>query len=316
MEFVDYYKVLGVKRNAPPEEISKAYKRLARTYHPDLNKAGDAESKFKQVNEAYEVLKDPEKRKRYDLLGSNWKHGAPFEPPPDFRNGGAQWDVRGAPGGFGGADFSDFFETLFGGRPRRGRRGPRLEDLFGGGGGEEVPEARPGQDIESTVTVELEDAFHGAKRSIELTGPTGRKRYEVKIPKGIRDGERIRLAGQGLGGGRETRGDLYLTIKIAPHERFRVEGDDLVVETPVDAWDAALGGKVAVSTLDGEVQMSLPAGQASGVRLRLRGKGLPKRDGTHGDLYAQIKIVVPRSLSDEQRRLFEKLRDQAAKQRA
>ena len=309
MEFVDYYKLLGVERDAPAAEISKAYKRLARKFHPDLNKSPNAEQKFKEINEAYEVLKDPEKRKRYDLLGANWKHGAPFEPPPGWGGPNVHYEFRGAPGG----GFSDFFDAIFGAGGRRGAGGGvglDLDELFGGRvnfGGEEGRGSR-GQDVQSELPIQLEDAYAGSKKSVELSGPNGRRRYDVKIPQGIRDGERIRLSGQGISGPRGQSGDLYLTIRIAPHPSFRLEGDDLVVEVPVQAWDAALGCKLAVPTLDGSLTMTVPAACSSGQRLRLRGKGMPRRGGGAGDLFAELKIVVPTSLSREQERLFGRLR--------
>jgi curved DNA-binding protein len=284
------------------------------------------------------VLKDPETRKRYDLLGASWKHGAPFEPPPQWRTQPGEAHGRnvrvefgGFPGGAGG--FSDFFSAFMGGsggqgvrfEGRRAGAGPSLEDLLGSLGGDGgagfsgfpgdptgAGRASAGQDLQSELTIELEDAVQGRPRSIELSGPEGSRRYEVKIPRGIRDGERIRLGGQGRSGAGGARGDLYLTVRIAPHPLFRVEGDDLVVVLPVRPWDAALGGPVRVRTLDGEVTLTLPPGVSSGQRLRLRGKGLPRRSGGAGDLHAEVQITVPRTLSAEQRRLFAKLREVSA----
>ncbi len=314
MEFVDYYQVLEVARDASKEEIARAYKKLARKYHPDLNKAHDAEEQFKQVNEAYEVLKDSEKRQRYDMLGANWKHGAPFEAPGGF-GGGPHVNFGG------GSGFSDFFDTLFGGGggPRRGPGGAggvNLEDLLGGMGGmggmggpfggRQQP-AR-GRDVESNLSVRLEDSFAGEKLGVTLSGPGGRKRYEVKIPRGIKDGEKIRLAGQGAPGPGGQMGDLFITIAVAPHHRFTREGDDLVVRVDLPAWDAALGGKIPVPTLDGEVQMTVPAGLSSGQRLRLKGRGMPRRGGGQGDLFAELRVTVPKQLSDEQRELLEQLK--------
>jgi len=319
MEYVDYYSVLGVDRDVSQDEIGKAYKRLARKYHPDLNKAAGAERKFKELTEAYEVLKDPDKRKRFDTLGANWKHGAPFEPPPGWGGGNVHYEFRGAPGGGG---FSDFFETIFGGGGpfSGGRRAPGgfgggvdLEDLlgrgFGGNGGSRQTQLR-GEDVESTLTIQLEDSHNGTTRTIELSGPAGKRRYDVKIPRGVRDGEKIRLSGQGRPGQGQA-GDLFLKINIAPHSTYRVDGDDLRVDVPVDAWDAALGCKVDVPTLDGPVSMTLPAGCSSGQRLRLKGKGLQRRDGGKGDLFAEVKLTVPRKLTKEQQKLFAKLRDLA-----
>lgn len=317
MEYVDYYNVLGVDRSATSEEISKAYKKLARKFHPDLNKSPDAEKRFKEVNEAHEVLKDPETRKRFDMLGANWKHGAPFEPPPGWGGGGphVQYEFHGAPG-VGG--FSDFFEAIFGGRRGGARRGQggfgglNIEDLFGGGGPgqQQRQQAARGQDIESTLTIQLEDSYRGSKKTVEFTGPESRRRYDVKIPKGIRSGEQIRLGGQGRSAParRGMPGDLYVTIEIAPHPSFEVEGDDLVVKVAVNAWDAALGTKLEVPTLDGQVTMTLPQGLSSGQRLRLKGKGMPRRDGGTGDLFAELELVVPSKLTAEQERLFQRLK--------
>lgn len=320
MKYIDYYKVLGVERSASQTEIGKAYKRLARKYHPDLNKSTDAEAKFKEINEAYEVLKDPEKRQRYDTLGANWRHGSPFEPPPGWAGaqpGGVHVEFGGS--GFGqgfGGGFSDFFETLFGGGGADGGS-VSIEDLFSGRVGpgprsrrsRSAPQHAAGADVESELVVDLEDIYFGRKRSIELSGSAGRRRYDVTIPRTIRDGGKIRLAGQGASGRRGARaGDLYLTVRIGKHPRFHIEGDDLVTDLAVPAWDAALGATLDVPTLDGTVSMKLPPGLSSGQRLRLRGKGLPLAGGNFGDLYAQITITVPRDLTAEQRHLFEKLR--------
>lgn len=319
MEYIDYYKVLGVDRSATKAEIATAYKKLARQYHPDLNKDPGAEDQFKVVNEANEVLKDPETRKRYDTLGANWKHGAPFEAPPGWGpgGGGVHFDFGGGRGGGFGGGNSDFFESLFGGGGgRRGQSfgggggGFNISDLFGGGGpgfgGGPRPPAR-GQDVESTFNIKLDDAYTGSKKSIELSGPAGLKRYDVKIPQGVRDGERIRLSGQGMPG-QGGQGDLYIALKIEPHPQFRVEGKDLHTVVEVPTWDLALGCQLPVPTLDGEVKMTLPPGQSSGQRLRLKGKGMPRRGEGKGDLYAELKVVVPKELSEEQKRLFEELK--------
>jgi curved DNA-binding protein len=310
MKYVDYYKSLGVERGVSQQEISSAYKKLARKFHPDLNKNPTAEAKFKEVTEAYEVLKDPEKRKRYDTLGADWKHGAPFEAPPGWGDG-VRFEY--GPAGGGGAGFSDFFEAFFGGRGRRGggaAAGFDLGELFGGRGRGGASQPPGGQDVESTLTIPLEDVYRGGKKTVDIDGPSGHRRYDVKIPRGVRSGERIRLAGQGIGRGK-AKGDLYLTIEIAPHSTFRVEGDDLAVAVPIDAWDAALGCRMPVPTLEGEVQMTVPAGQSSGQRLRLKGKGLPRRDGGEGDLYVELRIVVPKTLTPEQEQLFQRLKQLA-----
>lgn len=313
MDYIDYYKILGVSRDATADQITKAYKRLARKYHPDLNKDSDAEGRFKEVNEAYEVLKDPDKRQRYDTLGSNWKHGVPFEPPFGWSPGGpggVHFDFRpgGGGGGFGAGGFSDFFETLFGGgglgdlfnpTQRNGRGRPRARQTT----------QRRGQDVETELTVTIEDAFSGGTRSIELSGANGARRYDVKIPKGIRSGERLRLANQGMPGMGGQPGDLYITVRVAPHSVFRREGDDLIVRLDIPAWDAALGVKAAVPTLGGDVQMTLPPGLSSGQKLRLREKGMPRKEGGHGDLYAELNVTVPPKLTPEQKELFEQLRE-------
>jgi curved DNA-binding protein len=320
MKYVDYYKVLGVDRKATQEELSRAFKTLARKVHPDLNKDPGAEEKFKQINEAYEVLKDPETRQRFDALGANWKHGAPFEPPPNWGDN-VHFEFHGAPGGGGMGGFSDFFSQLFGGgRGGVSAGGPMggisLEDLLGGAGPEVQfgggPRQRP-LDVRSELTVQLEDAYRGSRIPVVLEGASGQKRLQIKLPAGVRDGERIRLAGQGHPGPNGQTGDLYLTIHIAPHPRFEAQGDDLQVNVQVNAWDAALGGQIPVPTLDEPVQMTLPAGLSSGQRLRLRGKGLPRRDGTRGDLYARLQITVPARLTREQRELFTRLQQIASK---
>ena len=317
MKFQDYYEILDVPRDASQEEISKAYKKAARKVHPDLNKSPDAEQKFKEVNEANEVLKDPKTRRRYDMLGADWKHGSTFRPPSGWGDGiNIDFDGPGGFGGGGGGGFSDFFQFFRGGgRTRRaGQRGPggiNIEDILGGGlKFEGAPQpAQGGQDVETTLRVNLEDSFNGNTRKVEITGPAGLKKYDIKIPRGVRDGERIRLTGQGQPGPSGQRGDLLLIIKLRPHPQFRVEGDDLVVTLKVMAWDAALGARVPVPTMEGEVQMTLPRGLASGQRLRLKGKGLPRRSGGSGDLYAELKIAVPGELSNEQQELFERLRE-------
>jgi len=307
--FQDYYEALGVSRSATQDEIRRAYRKVARKYHPDVNKAKDAEEKFKQINEAYEVLKDPEKRKRYDQLGANWKAGQEFRPPPGWEN--VHFEFRGSPGAEEfdlGGGFSDFFEMLFG-----GRRGSRQA---GGGAtsGRQASWSMPGQHHEAEVTIRVEDSYHGASRTITLQGQEmddqGAVRpvshtYEVRIPKGVTEGSRIRLAGKGgLGIGGGPPGDLYLKIHLEPHPRFRVDGHDLHVEVPVTPWEAALGATVEVPVVDGAANLKIPPGTQSGQKLRLRGKGLPTRDGGRGDLFAVVKIMVPKALSNRERDLF------------
>jgi curved DNA-binding protein len=307
--FQDYYQTLGVNRTASQDEIRRAYRKLARKYHPDVNKAKDAEEKFKQVNEAYEVLKDAEKRKLYDQLGANWKAGQEFRPPPGWEN--VRFEFGGAPGAEEfdlGGGFSDFFEMLFGGRQATRRGGGA------GGRGAQATWSMAGQDHEAEITVRLEDSYYGATRTITLQGhevdEQGRLRatshtYEVRIPAGVTDGSRIRLAGKGgpgIGGG--PSGDLFLKVRIEPHPRFRVDGHDLQVEVPVTPWEAALGATVEVPVVEGTANLKIPPGIQSGQKLRLRGKGLPRRDDGRGDLLALVKIVVPKALTERERELF------------
>jgi curved DNA-binding protein len=311
VEYQDYYKTLEVARDASQEDIQRAYRKLARKLHPDVNKAPDADRRFKAVAEAYEVLKDPEKRKRYDALGSNWRAGQEFTPPPGFegmrfdfgQRGGAQFE------GFDG--FSSFFENLFGSADPFG-------ESLGGRRTARAPRARRGPTQEAEIALSLEDLARGAPLELALEsrqqGPEGRpggerKTYSVRIPPGTREGTTIRLAGQGgPGASGGEPGDLLLRVRIQPHARLRTEGeDDLAVDVFVAPWEAALGGRVPVPLLEGEAVLTVPPGSSSGARLRLRGQGLPKRDGSRGDLYAVVQIAVPRELTAEERELFEKL---------
>jgi curved DNA-binding protein len=286
--FRDYYEVLGVPRGAGDEEIRSAYRKLAREYHPDVNNDPGAEDRFKEVSEAYEVLRDPEKREKYERLGANWKAGEDVSGASGFGGGFAGGDGQG----FGdGAGFSDFFESFFGGR----RGAPRGFEGFSMRGG----------DQEATIEVTLEEAARGGKQKISLAD--GRD-FEVQIPPGVRDGQKIRLAGQGgEGASGGPAGDLYLRVRIKPHPRFRREDDDLVVEIPVAPWEAALGARVPVPTLNGSAKVKVPAGSSSGRRLRLRGEGMPGPGGRKGDLYASVRIVVPKVLGKRERELFEEL---------
>jgi curved DNA-binding protein len=281
--FRDYYEVLGVPRGASAADIRSAYRKLARTHHPDVNKEPEAEDRFKEVSEAYEVLRDPEKRERYDRLGANRKAGE---------------DVGGAEGfgGFGdGNGFSDFFESLFGGAGGPGRaRGGGFQGFSSRGG-----------DQEATLEISLEEAARGGRRKISLGD--GRD-YEVDVPAGVRDGQRIRLAGEGgsgVSGG--PAGDLFLRVRVGPDRRFRLQGNDLSVDLPVAPWEAALGASVEVQTLGGTARVKVPAGSSSGRRLRLKGEGMPGAGKQRGDLFAVVKIVVPKKLSRRERELFEQL---------
>jgi curved DNA-binding protein len=286
--FRDYYEVLGVPRGAGDEEIRSAYRKLAREYHPDVNKDPGAEDRFKEVSEAYEVLRDPEKREKYERLGASWKAGEDVSGASGFGGGSGGGGARG----FGDGDgFSDFFESFFGGR-RGGSSG--FEGFSMRGGDQEAP-----------LEVTLEEAARGGKRRISLAD--GRD-FEVQIPPGVRDGQKIRLAGQGgEGASGGPAGDLYLRVRIKRDPRFRREGDDLVVEIPVAPWEAALGATVPVPTLDGSAKVKVPAGSSSGRRLRLKGEGMPGPGGRKGDLYASVRIVVPKKLEKRERELFEEL---------
>jgi len=300
VQFRDYYEVLGLARTASVDEIKKAYRTLARKYHPDVN-PGDktAEEKFKELNEAYAVLSDREKRQRYDQLGANWKAGSDFTPPPGWEQARGNYqdsgDSFGATGtGHGGAGFSDFFEALFG-----ARRGARAGAGF----------AMRGADIEAEIPLTLEEAHRGVKRSLTLQGPNGPKTLDVTIPAGVRDGSVIRLAGQGEPGmNTAPAGDLFLHIRLEPHPQFTVVGEgDIKIDLPVSPWEAALGARVNAPTLDGSVEMTIPARAQGGQRLGLRGQGLKQRRGGHGDEYVRLMIVIPPRLTEAEKALFAKL---------
>jgi curved DNA-binding protein len=304
--FQDYYETLGVARDASAEDIRRAYRKLARKYHPDVNKEPGAEDRFKQISEAYEVLRDDDKRARYDRLGANWKAGQDVSGAPGFEQGfgaGAGDGFRDVRVDFGGGDFSDLFEGLFGRRGRQGW-GP---SVGGGAGAGANGFSMPGADHEAVLELTLEEAAAGGKRRISLD--SGRD-FEVTIPRGVRDGQRIRLAGQGstgVGGG--PSGDLFLRVRLKSHPRFRVDGRDLYVDLPVAPWEAALGAEVPVTTLSGSARVRVPAGSSSGRRLRLRGEGLPNANGPAGNLYAVLAIHVPKRLTKDERELFQQLAD-------
>jgi curved DNA-binding protein len=312
VQFRDYYETLGVPKTASDDEIKKAFRKLARKYHPDVNKdKATAEEKFKQLNEAYEVLGDPEKRKKYDELGANWNQPGGFEPPPGWgtqqRGGGFRRYGSGDGGGvefeFGGTGFSDFFEQFFGGGRQAG---------FGGGSpfGQRPSAAERGSDVEADIMVTLEEAFHGSKRTISLRRGNSNKveSYQVKIPKGVHEGQRIRLAGQGeAGAGGGKSGDLFLRVRLARHPDFTVEGSDLVHEAKIPPSQAALGGELQVPTLEGNARLKLPAGTQGGQRFRLRGHGLPTATGGRGNLFVVTQIQIPKKLTEREREIWSQL---------
>jgi curved DNA-binding protein len=299
----DYYEVLGVKRDAPDDQIKKAYRKLARKYHPDLN-PGDkaAENQFKLLQEAYDVLSDAEDRKLYDQYGENWravKSGAGAPPPPGWE-GGARPTPRTE-----GFDFNDFDFGRFGGGEGGGRGFDIFEELFGARG----RRSGRGADVEAQLELSLEEAHRGGRRTLQMQAADGPRTVEVNIPPGARDGTTLRLAGQGgAGNNGHEAGDLYLHIRVRPHPVFTVRGDDLEAELPIAPWEAVLGTRAAVPTIDGKVEMTVPPGARSGQRLRLRGQGLNKRGGGRGDEYVRLKIVVPKDVSAEERRLYEELK--------
>jgi curved DNA-binding protein len=316
LEYKDYYQTLGVKKDSSQDDIQKAYRKLARKFHPDVNKDPEAEVKFKEIGEAYEVLKDPDKRKKYDQFGSNWNRvgGGPGGAPPgwDFSQGGMGFDF-GDFQGAGGGQFSDFFEMLFGGGAGRGRRrgGPAG---FGAAGFEGAPRGG-GSDSEATITLSVEEAVRGGSREIALADPsTGqRKTLSVKIPEGVRPGQKIRLAGQGSSGfGGGPAGDLFLKVEIAPDPRFKIEGSDILTTVSVFPPQAVLGGEADVETPTGPVRVRIPARSSSGRKIRLRGRGLSQSGGNKGDLLAEIRIVVPEQLTDRERELYEQLAEASA----
>ena len=291
MEFKDYYAVLGVERSATEDEIKRAYKKLARKFHPDVSKEANAEARFKEVGEAYKVLKDPETRAAYDRVGNQWKPGQDFQPPPG-------WDAGfefsgGEPGSANGGNFSDFFESLFGGRT--GHAQTHRQNAHA-----------QGQDHHAKVLIDLQDAYHGAQRSISLQMPmldaegrlvTRERTLNVSIPKGVREGQHLRLAGQGGPGlGQGPAGNLYLEIAFRPHPHYRTDGRDVYFDLPISPWEAALGASVTAPTPAGPVQLAIPSGSATGRKLRLKGKGIP--GDPPGDLYAVLIIALPPADTD------------------
>ena len=314
VQYKDYYEILGLPRGASDAEIKKSFRKLAREFHPDVAKDKKrAEEKFKEINEAYEVLGDPAKRKKYDELGANWKTGAEFRPPPGWEqfSGGQAFHGQGAGGEefefqFGGTGFSDFFEQLFGSR-ERGRAG------FGRTAGFEEDEfSEPGRDVEGDIMVSLEEAMRGSVRAVNVRHTVGRsvktETHRVKIPPGVTEGQRLRIAGRGEAGtGGGAAGDLYLRVRLAKHPDFDVEDHNLIYEAELAPWEAVLGVNLSVPTLDGRVGIKIPAGTQNGQKLRVRGRGLPQRDGTHGDLIVVTQIAMPAKVTDAERKLWEQL---------
>lgn len=299
MEFKDYYQILGVARDAAADDIKKAFRRLARKYHPDVSKEPDAEARMKEINEAFAVLSDPEKRAAYDALGQQYRAGQEFRPPPDW-DAGFEFSGAGFPGGDAG--FSDFFSELFGGQMGRGTRGGARFHARG-------------EDHHAKVMLDLEDAYHGANRVITLRVPRVDERghvmlaehsLDVRIPKGVREGQLIRLTGQGspgMGGGQP--GDLYLEVHFKPHPRFRVEGRDVYAVLPLAPWEAALGANVQAVVPDGTLEVRVPEGSQAGRKLRLKGRGIP--GNPPGDLYLVMEVVLPPATNPKARALYEQM---------
>ncbi len=294
MKFKDYYEALGVARTATDDEIKVAYRKLARKYHPDVSKLADAEDRFKEIGEAYAVLKDPEKRAAYDQVGSQAKHGQDFTPPPNWDAG---FEFSGSGFDPNSADQSEFFEALFG-RHARGRQNQNMN--------------AKGQDHHAKVMIDLSDAYHGAKRSISLQMPShdaqGRvvmqeRKLDIAIPKGIHAGQHLRLRGQGAPGvGTGPAGDLYLEISFKPNASFRIEGRDVYMDLPITPWEAALGATVNVPTPSGSVELKIPQGSNSGRKLRLKGRGIP--GSTPGDLYVVTTITIPPAESEQEKEAY------------
>jgi curved DNA-binding protein len=298
-DYKDYYKVLGVERDCSQEEIRKSYRKLARKYHPDLNPNDKtAEDKFKEINEAYEVLSNTEKRKQYDQLGSGWQHGQQFNVPPEFQE---QFKRRGygPPPSyhFGGTGFSDFFESLFGSGAKNWEGGFETEDF-----------SSKGVDVQADIMITLEEAFHGATKAITLERRGRRETYQVKIPSGVEQGSRIRLAGRGEpGSGGGEAGDLFLKIHIAPHPHMRLDGKRLIYDLELAPWEAVLGTTVTVETLGQKLKIRIPPGSQDGQHLRVRGQGFRFGSGDRGDLFVQIHIELPTQLSEREKTLWEEL---------
>ena len=313
VQFRDYYETLGVSKTATTEEIRSAFRKLARKYHPDVAKDKKAaEEKFKEINEAYEVLSDPAKRQKYDQLGENWNQPGGFQPPPQWgggqpggQPGGGFYRYGGGDGGvefeFNGTGFSDFFEAFFG--------GGRGQSAFGGFG-RRPASAERGSDVEADIMVPLEEVLHGAKRTVSLrrAGSNKVETYQVKIPRGVHEGQRIRLAGQGEPGERGGKsGDLFLRVRLARHPDFTVEGSDLIHEVKIAPWQAVLGAELTVPTLEGNVRLKIPPGTQPGQRFRLRERGLHSSSGKRGDLYVEVHIAVPKKVSEKEKEIWSEL---------
>lgn len=297
MEFKDYYAHLGVEKTATEDEIRKAYRRLARKYHPDVSKEADAESRMREINEAYEALRDPERRQAYDNASANAARGGGFHPGQGYNPG---FDFRG--GGADPSEFSEFFSSLFGDGPR-----PRGADFRGGG---RSSFRQRGDDHHAAIEIDLEDALSGASRDINLKnlgpGPARTRTLNVRIPAGVREGQHIRLAGQGMpGSGGAPNGDLLLEVRIKPHKLYRLEGRDLYLSLPITPWEAALGAGVKAPSPGGTVQVTIPPGSHNGRKMRLKGRGLPGNPA--GDLYLVLDIVAPAATTDAQREAYEAL---------
>jgi curved DNA-binding protein len=309
MEYKDYYKIMGVERSATPDEIKKAHRKLARKYHPDVSKEKNAEARFKEVAEAYEVLRDPEKRTAYDQLGANYQAGQDFRPPPGWDAGRASGGAAGGPhfSGAEGFDHSDFFDAIFRGMGSgpQGRGG--FDDARGSRGFD-----LHGQDQHAKIQIDISDSYSGATRKLQLRMPVESeagvtmqdRTIEFVIPKGIRAGQHIRLAGQGSPGmGQGSPGDLYLDVEFLPHALYRAEGHDVYMTLPVAPWEAVLGAEVEVPTPTGEVELKIPPGSASGRKLRLKGRGLPGK--TPGDFYFVLQVALPAADTDAAKKAYE-----------
>lgn len=282
MEYKDYYQILGVSRDVAKDELKKAYRKLARKYHPDVSKETHAEAKFKEVGEAYEVLKDPEKRAQYDQFGSHYKNGQSFTPPPGWGQSTGNHD-----------NFSSFFEGMFGGK------GGREQDSF----------FASGEDVNTKITISLEEAFNGATKTIRRpSGSTESGTLNVKIPAGITSGKKIRLTGQGKGSMRGNAGDLYLEITIAPHPYYHLDNHNVMLDLPISPWEAALGAKVTVPTLAGKINLTIRAGAQSGQKMRLKGRGLPGKKP--GDQIVILQIITPVATNDKAKNLYQEMAEE------